>query len=106
MALSVRLYFVAARYGLVKLLQVSGIVGLGAGTMAAYAREGDHYTYYEINPQAEVIARKEFRFLSESPGAVEIKSVMEDFCWNRSGISSLMCSPLMHSRVIPSLCIC
>jgi hypothetical protein len=50
-----------------------GIVGLGAGTMAAYARQGDHYTYYEINPQVEEIARKEFSFLSDSPGMVEIK---------------------------------
>ncbi len=50
-----------------------GIVGLGAGTMAAYARQGDHYTYYEINPQVEEIARNEFSFLSDSQGKVEIK---------------------------------
>jgi spermidine synthase len=41
--------------------------------MAAYARQGDHYTYYEINPQVEAIAKKEFTFLSESPGMVETK---------------------------------
>lgn len=50
-----------------------GIIGLGAGTMALYARQGDHYTYYEINPQVEDIAKKEFTFLSGSPGMVEIK---------------------------------
>jgi len=50
-----------------------GIVGLGAGTMAAYARQGDHYTDYEINPQVEEIARNEFSFLSDSQGKVEIK---------------------------------
>ena len=27
-----------------------GIVGLGAGTLAAYGRSGDQYTFYEINP--------------------------------------------------------
>ncbi len=27
-----------------------GVVGLGAGTMAAYARPGDRYRFYEINP--------------------------------------------------------
>lgn len=50
-----------------------GIVGLGAGTMATYARQGDQYKYYEINPQVEDLARKEFRFLTDSPGMVEIK---------------------------------
>ena len=28
-----------------------GIVGLGAGTLAAYGRSGDYFRYYEINPQ-------------------------------------------------------
>jgi spermidine synthase len=50
-----------------------GIIGLGAGTMATYARKGDQYKYYEINPQVEEIARKEFSFLSDSRGMVEIK---------------------------------
>ena len=27
-----------------------GVVGLGAGTIAAYARKGDNYRFYEINP--------------------------------------------------------
>lgn len=30
------------------------VLGLGSGTMAAYARKGDHYTFYEIDP---VVAR-------------------------------------------------
>ena len=49
-----------------------GIIGLGAGTMAAYARQGDQYKYYEINPQVEDIARREFSFLSDSPGMIKI----------------------------------
>ena len=28
-----------------------GLVGLGAGTLAAYARPSDLYTFYEINPE-------------------------------------------------------
>jgi hypothetical protein len=28
-----------------------GVVGLGTGTMAAYAQRGDHITFYEINPE-------------------------------------------------------
>ena len=27
-----------------------GVIGLGAGTIAAYGRPGDRYTFYEINP--------------------------------------------------------
>lgn len=33
-----------------------GVVGLGIGTLAAYARPGDVYTWYEINPQVVAIA--------------------------------------------------
>jgi len=51
-----------------------GIIGLGAGVMAAYARLGDYFTYYEINPQVEEIALKQFSFLSDSLGRVDIKT--------------------------------
>ncbi len=34
----------------------AGVVGLGAGTMAAYARRGDHYRFYEINPVVQRFA--------------------------------------------------
>lgn len=47
-----------------------GIIGLGVGTLAAYSRPGDSYTFYEINPLVETIARKDFAYLSEcSQGA-------------------------------------
>jgi hypothetical protein len=42
------------------------VVGLGAGTLAAWAREGDTYRFYEINPAVEEIARKWFYFLKDS----------------------------------------
>jgi hypothetical protein len=43
-----------------------GIVGLGAGSLACYAAEGDHWRYYEINPAVVRIAAdpRHFRFLS------------------------------------------
>jgi SAM-dependent methyltransferase len=41
-----------------------GVVGLGAGTMAAYADGGHHVTFYEIDPSIEPIAREFFTFLS------------------------------------------
>jgi hypothetical protein len=36
------------------------LVGLGAGTLATYAREADHYDFFEINPEAVRVARKWF----------------------------------------------
>jgi SAM-dependent methyltransferase len=49
-----------------------GIVGLGAGTLAAYARAGDTYRFYELNPSVVRIARSNFDYLSDSPGNIEI----------------------------------
>ena len=49
-----------------------GLVGLGAGTLAAYGRPGDRYTFYEINPLDVALARQEFTFLRDSPAAVDI----------------------------------
>src|SRR5579863_7559946 len=40
-----------------------GVIGLGAGTIATYARPVDHYTFYDINPLVPRIARTQFRFL-------------------------------------------
>jgi SAM-dependent methyltransferase len=45
-----------------------GIVGLGAGTIAAYAQSGDNYRFYEINQQVVNIAQGLFYFLRQ-PGA-------------------------------------
>jgi hypothetical protein len=49
-----------------------GAVGLGVGTIATYARPGDDYRFYEINPQVVEIASELFTFLSESKGHTEI----------------------------------
>ena len=45
-----------------------GVVGLGAGTIAAYARKGDSYCFYEINPAVEQLADhgKYFTYLSDA----------------------------------------
>jgi SAM-dependent methyltransferase len=40
-----------------------GVVGLGAGTMAAYADANHRVTFYEIDPSIEPIAREYFTFL-------------------------------------------
>lgn len=49
-----------------------GIVGLGAGTMAAYGRDGDAITFYEINPQVVDIAKKDFKYLSLSKAKIRV----------------------------------
>ncbi len=43
-----------------------GVIGLGAGTIAAYGRAGDAYTFYEINPLVVRIAQQDFSFLQDS----------------------------------------
>lgn len=48
-----------------------GVVGLGAGTLAVYGRAGDHYRFYEINPQVIDVAMKEFSFLTQTPAKIE-----------------------------------
>jgi SAM-dependent methyltransferase len=49
-----------------------GIVGLGAGTLAAYARGSDSYRFYELNPAVVRLARSNFTYLSDSPASIEI----------------------------------
>jgi hypothetical protein len=48
-----------------------GAVGLGAGTVAAYARENDRFQFYEINPEVLRLAKSEFTFLRDSRGRVD-----------------------------------
>lgn len=49
-----------------------GVVGLGVGTVAAYGRPGDHYAFYEINPQVIELANRDFTFLRDSAADIEI----------------------------------
>ncbi|WP_035374811.1 fused MFS/spermidine synthase [Pseudoduganella violaceinigra] len=44
-----------------------GVIGLGAGTMAAYCRPGDVYRFYEINPLVSEFADRQFSFLRDCP---------------------------------------
>ena len=47
-----------------------GVVGLGAGTLAAYGRAGDEMRIYEINEQVLDLARSDFTYLSDSPARI------------------------------------
>lgn len=44
-----------------------GIIGLGIGGLTAYARPGDTWHYYELNPTIVKIATEHFTFLSSMP---------------------------------------
>lgn len=48
-----------------------GVIGLGAGSLAAFAERGDVVRFYEIDPQVIMLARTEFTFLADCKGTVE-----------------------------------
>lgn len=52
----------------------AAVIGLGTGTMACYARRGDRWTFYEIDPLVERIARdpRLFTFLRDCPGRHDV----------------------------------
>ena len=49
-----------------------GVIGLGAGTIAAYGRPGDRIRFYEINPADVPIARNAFTYIRDSGAAIEV----------------------------------
>jgi SAM-dependent methyltransferase len=49
-----------------------GVVGLGAGTLAAWGRKGDVYRFYDINPKVLEVARTHFSYLAESDARIEL----------------------------------
>jgi len=51
-----------------------GVVGLGNGTLAAYARPRESWTFFEIDAAVERIARdtRWFTYLADSPGEVHV----------------------------------
>jgi spermidine synthase len=49
-----------------------GVIGLGAGTLAAYGHRGDHIRFYDINPGVPAIAQNVFTYLRESAAQSQI----------------------------------
>lgn len=47
-----------------------GVIGLGAGTIAAYGQPGDRIRFYEINPAVVPIAQNAFTYIRESGAQV------------------------------------
>ena len=48
-----------------------GLVGLGVGTLAAYARTNDYLHFYEIDPEVLRVATNRFTYLPHCKGKVE-----------------------------------
>jgi hypothetical protein len=49
-----------------------GVLGLGAGTMAAFGRTGDEVRFYEINPRVPPMANSEFTFYPDCKASKQI----------------------------------
>jgi hypothetical protein len=62
----------AARNGQPREAIKVGVIGLGVGTLAAYARPQDDFTFYEINSEVERIAKTHFNFLTDSESKMDV----------------------------------
>ncbi|MCA9538188.1 MAG: fused MFS/spermidine synthase [Myxococcales bacterium] len=49
-----------------------GVIGLGAGTLAAYLRAGDRLDFFEINPDVRTAATRHFTWLADAPVAPQV----------------------------------
>jgi hypothetical protein len=49
-----------------------GVLGLGAGTMAAFGRANDEVRFYEINPRVPPLANAQFTFYPDCPSRKQI----------------------------------
>jgi SAM-dependent methyltransferase len=49
-----------------------GVIGLGAGTIAAYGRPGDRIRFYDINPAVQPIARNVFTYIRDSGAQIDV----------------------------------
>lgn len=48
------------------------VIGLGAGTLAAWGRRGDTFRFYEINPDVGAFAHRWFSFLKDSKAQTDV----------------------------------
>jgi len=54
-----------------------GVIGLGTGTLASYARAGDRWRFYEINPDVIRLAREPFTYLRTGAQAAQSIEIVE-----------------------------
>ena len=84
-----------------------GLVGLGTGSLAVYAKKGDTLRIYEINPDVEKLARAQFTYLENCPAQVEVamgdaRLVMEqELAKGQPGRYDLLALDAFSSDAIP-----
>jgi hypothetical protein len=49
-----------------------GVIGMGVGVLAAYAKPGQYYRFYEINEQVNDVARKYFTYLDDCEAKCDV----------------------------------
>ena len=80
-----------------------GLVGLGTGSLACFARPGDAYRFYEIDPLVEDLARTHFAALRdcEPKGGVVIRDARLALAEEPPGSLDLIVLDAFSSGVIP-----
>lgn len=80
-----------------------GVVGLGAGTLACYARPGQQWRFFEIDPLMVRVARTRFSFLSGcAPGAgIVIGDARLSLARARPGSFDLLALDAFSSDAVP-----
>ena len=48
------------------------VIGLGTGTLASWGASQDSFRFYEINPDVELVARKWFTYLKDTPAKTSV----------------------------------
>jgi hypothetical protein len=82
-----------------------GVVGLGAGALAPYARPGERWTFFELDPEVERIARdpRYFTYLADSraPTQVEVGDGRLSLAREPDGSFDLLVLDAFSSDAIP-----
>jgi hypothetical protein len=55
-----------------------GVIGLGIGSLVAYADPGDEWTFFEINPTVVDVARRYFTYLSDAEQGAKVSLEIGD----------------------------
>ena len=55
-----------------------GVIGLGVGSLAAYARSGETWTFFELNPKDVDLAQHWFSYLSDVPSGARVTTEIGD----------------------------
>ncbi len=83
-----------------------GVIGLGTGTLAAYAKPGDSWRFYDINPLVIEIAQRDFTFVADSGAHIDIVGGDARLSLERRRRKASMSSSSTRSPAMPFRCTC